>query len=67
MEAASYVPVLVGCPARRGSVYVMAPVPAKDKGVKERSTGLSNKLSKIISFTTVNQINCNFGILVILI
>ena len=42
MEAASYVPVPVGCPARLGSVYVMALVPAKDKGVNERSTGLSN-------------------------
>ena len=42
MEAASYVPVPVGCPAGRGSVYVMALVPAKDKGVNERSTGLSN-------------------------
>ena len=44
MEAASYVPVPVGCPARRGSVYVMALVPAKDKGVNERSTGLSNMI-----------------------
>ena len=44
MEAASYVPVPVGCPARRGSVYVTALVPAKDKGVNERSTGLSNMI-----------------------
>ena len=44
MEAASYVPVTVGCPARRGSVYVMALVPAKDKRVNERSTGLSNMI-----------------------
>ena len=34
------VPVPVGCAAGRGSVYVMAPVPAKDKGLNERSTGL---------------------------
>ena len=44
MEAASYVPVPVGCPAGRGSVYVMALVPAKDKGVNECSTGLSNMI-----------------------
>ena len=44
MEAASYVPVPVGCPARRGSVYVSAMVPAKDKGINERSTGLSNMI-----------------------
>ena len=44
MEAVSYVPVPVGCPARRGSVYVTALVPAKDKRVNERSTGLSNMI-----------------------
>ena len=44
MEAVSYVPVPVGCPARRGSVYVMTLVPVKDKGVNERSPGLSNMI-----------------------
>ena len=44
MEAASYVPVTVGCPVRRGSVYVTALVPAKDKGVNEYSTGLSKMI-----------------------